>query len=44
MKIDLHEKLHMILTAFGSFAEIRFAKFGREDGVFCVLSLDVGIA
>jgi len=28
---------------FGGFAEIRFAKNGREDGVFGVLRLDVGI-
>ena len=35
--------LHPILTALGGFAEIRFAKNGREDGVFGVLRLDVGI-
>ena len=37
------KNLHPILTPFGSFAEIRFAKNGREDGVFGVLRLDVGI-
>jgi len=42
MKIDLQKILHMFFTAVGSFAEIRFAKFGQEDGVFCDLSLDVG--
>ena len=35
--------LHLILTGFASFAEIRFAKKGQEDGVFGVLRLDVGI-
>ena len=35
--------LHLILTPFDGFAEIRFAKNGREDGVFGVLRLDVGI-
>ena len=43
MKIDLQKKLHPILTPFGGFAEIRFAKNGWEDGVFGVLRLDVGI-
>ena len=43
MKIDLQKKLHPILTAFGGFTEIRFAKNGREDGVLGVLRLDVGI-
>ena len=28
---------------FGGFAEFRFAKNGREDGVFGVLGLDIGI-
>ena len=37
------KKLHPILTPFGGFAEIRFEKNGREDGVFGVLRLDVGI-
>ena len=35
--------LHPILTPFSGFAEIRFAKNGREDGVFGVLRLDIGI-
>ena len=43
MKIDLQKKLHLILTPFGGFTEIRFAKNGREDGVFGVLGLDIGI-
>ena len=43
MKIDLQKKLHPILDQFVVFGEIRFAKKGREDHVFGVLSLDVGI-
>ena len=43
MKIVEKIFLHPILTLFGGFAEIRFAKNGREDGVFGVLRLDVGI-
>ena len=43
MKIVEKIFLYPILMAFGSFAEIRFAKNGREDGVFGVLRLDVGI-
>ena len=43
MKIVEKKNLHSILTTFGHFAEIRFAKNGREDGVFGVLRLDVGI-
>jgi len=43
MKIIEKKNLHLILTRFASFAEIRFAKNGREDGVFGVLRLDVGI-
>jgi hypothetical protein len=43
MKIDLHKILCPILPDFVKFAEIRFAKKGQEDGVFSVLSLDVGI-
>ena len=43
MKIVEKKILHPILTPFGSFAEIRFAKNCREDGVFGVLRLDVGI-
>jgi len=43
MKIVEKFFLHPILTHFASFAKIRFAKNGREDGVFGVLRLDVGI-
>ena len=43
MKIVEKIFLHPFLTLFGGFAEIRFAKNGREDGVFSVLRLDVGI-
>ena len=44
MKIVERKILHPILADFTSFAEIRFAKNGREDGVFGVLRLDVGIS
>jgi len=43
MKIVEKIFLHPILTRFADFAEIRFVKKGREDGVFGVLRLDVGI-
>ena len=43
MKIVEKKILHPILTIFASFAKIRFAKKGREDGVFGVLRLDVEI-
>jgi hypothetical protein len=43
MKIDLQKILHLMLSDFVGFAEIIFAKKGREDGVFGVLRLDVGI-
>ena len=43
MKIVEKKNLHPILTPLGGFAEIRFVKKGREDGVFGVLRLDVGI-
>jgi hypothetical protein len=43
MKIDLQKILHLILPDFVRFAKIRFSKKGREDGVFGVLRLDVGI-
>ena len=35
--------LHPILIGFAGFAKIRFAKNGREAGVFGVLRLDIGI-
>ena len=43
MKIVEKKNLHPILIAVGGFSEIRFAKNGREDGVFGVLRLDVEI-
>jgi hypothetical protein len=43
MKIDLQKILDLILTHFVGLSEIRFTKKGREDGVFGVLRLDVGI-
>jgi hypothetical protein len=43
MKIDLQKILHLILPHFIRFAKIIFAKKDREDGVFSVLRLDVGI-
>ena len=41
MNIHLHELLHMMPTAMGSFAEFIFAKFSLEDRIFGDLSLDV---
>ena len=43
MKIVEKKNLYPILTGFAGFAEIRFVKKGREDGVFGVLRLDVRI-
>jgi hypothetical protein len=43
MKIDLQKILHPIVPDLVRFAKIRFVKEGREDGVFGVLRLDVGI-
>jgi len=43
MKIVEKKILHPILTPFAGLAEIRFAKNGREDGVFGVLRLDIEI-
>jgi hypothetical protein len=43
MKIDLQKKLHPMLPNFVGFGEIRFVKKGREDGIFGILRLDVGI-
>jgi len=43
MKIVEKKILHPILPHFIGFAEFIFAKKGREDGVFGVLRLDVGI-
>jgi len=43
MKIVEKFFLQPILTGFAGFAEIRFAKNGREDGVLGVLRLDIGI-
>jgi hypothetical protein len=33
-----------VINSFAGLGEFRFAKFGLEDGVSSVLSLDVGIA
>ena len=44
MKIDLQKILHMRSTHFIGLGEIKFPKISLEDGVFGILSLDVGIA